>query len=191
MKKISILPLLTVALLAWKSIPTDNWTFDQYHARLRFSISHLSIADVEGSFKIKESNITSSGKDFTDATVTLTADAASVNTDNEMRDKSLRTADYLSTEKYPTITFKSTSFKKGTGDQYIVTGPLTMHGVTKTVTLTAIAKLGENPMDHTPMSGFKVTGSINRKDFGICPSTPSALLGEEIQIVANVEYIRK
>jgi polyisoprenoid-binding protein YceI len=190
MKKLTLLPLLAIALFSWKTIPADTWTLDEHHARLRFSISHLSLADVEGSFKIKESSVTSNGKDFADATVTLVADAASVDTDNEMRDKSLRTADFLDTDKYPTITFKSTSFKK-TGDHYTVTGPLTLHGVTKNVTLTAVAKLGENPMNHVPMSGFKVTGTINRKDFGISTSTPSAMLGEEIQIVANVEYIKK
>lgn len=191
MKKLSLLPLLAIALFSWKTIPADNWTFDQYHARLRFSISHLSLADVEGSFRIKESSITSSAKDFSDATVTLIADAASINTDNEIRDKNLRSSDFLDTDKFPTINFKSTSFKKGTGDQYSITGPLTLHGVTRTVTLTAVSKLGENPMDHTPMAGFKVTGTINRKDFGVSAATPSAILGDEIQIVANVEYIKK
>lgn len=191
MKKLTLLPLLAIALFSWKSIPTDNWSFDEHHARLRFSISHLSLADVEGSFKIKESNITANGKDFTDATVTLVADAASVNTENEVRDQNLRKADCLDTEKYPTISFKSKSFKKISGNQYTVTGPLTLHGITKDVTLTATSRLGENPMDKTPMAGFKVTGTINRKDFGISTSTPAAFLGEEIEIVANVEYIKK
>lgn len=190
MKKLSFLPLIAITLFSWKSIPADNWTLDEYHARLRFSIEHLSLADVEGSFKIKESSVTANGKDFSDATVILIADAASVDTDNEMRDKNLRTADFLDTDKFPTISFKSTSFKK-TGTNYTVTGPLTLHGVTRTVTLTAVARLGENPMSHTPMVGFKVTGTINRKDFEISPSTPSAMLGDEIHIVANVEYNKK
>lgn len=191
MKKLTFLPLLAITLFSWKSIPADTWTFDEHHARLRFSISHLSLADVEGSFKIKESSITTNGKDFTDATVTLVADAASVDTDNELRDQNLRKADCLGTEKYPTITFKSRSFRKVSADQYTVTGPLTLHGITKDVTLTAISRLGENPMDKTPMAGFKVTGTINRKDFGVSASTPAAFLGEEIQIVANVEYVKK
>lgn len=190
MKKAIVFPLIAIAMFSWKLFPADTWTFDEHHARLRFSVSHLSLADVEGSFKIKESTITSNSKDFADATVTLIADAASIDTDNEMRDGYLRKPDYLDTEKYPTISFKSTSFKKE-GDHYKVTGPLTLHGVTKTVTLTAVGKLGENPMDKTPMAGFKVTGTINRKDFGVCSSTPSAMLGEDIHIVANVEYIKK
>lgn len=191
MKKLALLPIFAVAIFSWKSIPADNWTFDEHHSRLRFSISHLSLADVEGSFKIKESTITSNGKDFTNASVTLIADAASVDTDQEMRDKQLRTADFLDTDKYPTISFKSTTFKKIANDQYSITGPLTLHGITKEVTLTATARFGENPMDHTPMSGFKVTGTINRKDFGVSTKTPAAMLGEEIHIVANMEYNKK
>lgn len=190
MKKAIFFPLLALALFSWKTFPADTWSFDEFHARLRFSVSHLSLADVEGSFKIKESTITSNGKDFTDASVTLIADAASIDTDNEMRDKHLKTPEYLDTGKYPTITFKSTSFKKEE-DHYLVTGPLTLHGITKTVTLTAIGKLGENPMNKAPMAGFKVTGTINRKDFGVCTSTPAAMLGDEIHIVANVEYNKK
>ncbi|NML20873.1 YceI family protein [Pseudoflavitalea sp. G-6-1-2] len=191
MKKLTILPFLTFALLSWKSTPADNWAFDEYHAKLRFSITHLMMAEVEGSFKIKESSITSNGKDFSDAVVTLVADAASVNTENEMRDKNLRAADCLDTDKFPTISFKSTSFVKKSDNEYTVTGPLTLHGVTKVVSLNAVARNGENPMNHAKMCGFKVTGKINRKDFGVSSSTPAALLGDEIDVVANVEYVKK
>lgn len=191
MKKLTVLPLLAIAMLSWKSTPADNWTFDEYHARLRFSITHLMMAEVEGSFKIKESAITSNGKDFSDAVVTLVADAASINTDNEMRDKNLRAADCLDTDKFPTISFKSTSFVKKSDNEYTVTGPLTLHGVTKVVSLNAVARNGENPMNHAKMCGFKVTGKINRKDFGVSSSTPAALLGDEIDVVANVEYVKK
>lgn len=183
--------MLAIAILSWKSIPADNWNFDEYHAKLRFSITHLMMAEVEGSFKIKESSITSNSKDFSDAVVTLVADAGSINTENEMRDKNLRAADCLDTEKFPTISFKSTSFAKKSENEYTVTGPLTLHGVTKVVTLNAVARNGENPMNHAKMCGFKVTGKINRKDFGVSTSTPSAMLGDEVEIVANVEYIKK
>jgi len=191
MKKLTILPLLAIALFSWKSIPADTWKLDEHHARLRFSITHLSVADVEGSFKIKESSITTSGKDFSDATVSFVADAASVNTDNEMRDNNLRKADCLDTDKFPTIQFKSTSFKKTGNNKYAVSGPLTLHGVTKNVTLDATGTIGENPMDHSPIAGFKVTGTINRKDFGVSPSTPSAILSDKVEFVANIEYVKK
>ncbi|GAA4459647.1 YceI family protein [Nemorincola caseinilytica] len=168
--------------------PSSAWSLDKAHSKLGFSISHLTVSDVEGSFKKVDAKITCTGDDFTDAVVELTADVSSINTDNDGRDKHLQNADYFDAEKYPTITFKSKTFKKLKDNTYAVTGNLTMHGVTKPVELRAVARSGTNPMSKKAITGFKITGVINRIDFGIAPSTPNAMLGEEVTLTANTEF---
>lgn len=191
MKKLSLLLAASlIALSSFKPAPTV-WTFDAAHSKLRFSITHLMVSDVEGSFKIKEAVITAPNADFTDASVSMTADAASVNTENDKRDEHLRKADFFDTDKYPALSFKSTSFKKADANKYKVTGNLTMHGVTKPVALDVIAMSGQNPMNNKPIAGFRITGTVKRTDFGIAPSTPSSILSDEVQMTANIEFGQK
>ena len=118
----------------------------------------------------------------------MSADIASINTDNENRDKHLQSPDYFDAAKFPKLTFVSKIFTKTGANTYSVTGDLTMHGVTKSVTLNVIAKTGVNPMSKKNAAGFKITGTIKRTDFDIAPKTPSAILGDEIEIMANAEF---
>ena len=190
MKKLTLLAsvaITAVLLFSFINAPS-TWTLDKSHAKLGFSITHLSVSEVEGSFKIFDATINATNDDFTDATVSLSADAASINTDNEQRDTHLKSADYFDVAKFPTITFKSTSFKKVSEGKYKVIGNLTMHGVTKSVELDAIAATGVNPMSKKTIAGFKITGKIKRTDFGIATSTPSAMLGDEVTINTNAEF---
>lgn len=190
MKKLLVMPLLAGAMILMSfsaGVPT-TWTLDKYHAKLGFSISHLMVSDVEGSFKKFDAKITATKDDFSDAVAELTAEVASVNTEDEARDEHLRKEDFFDAAKYPTMSFKSTSFKKVSGNKYTVKGNLTLHGVTKPVTLTAIAKSGVNPMSKKTITGFKITGTIDRTAFGIAPSTPSAMLGKDVEIIANAEF---
>jgi polyisoprenoid-binding protein YceI len=192
MKKLILMPLMAWAMILMSftaNVPT-TWELDKYHAKLGFSISHLMVSDVEGSFKKFDAKVTSSKEDFSDAIAELTAEVASINTEDEKRDEHLRNADFFDVAKYPTMTFRSTSFKKSGTNKYTVKGNLTLHGVTKPVTLTAIAKTGTNPMSKKTITGFKVTGKINRTDFGIAPSTPAAMLGNEVEIIANAEFAK-
>jgi polyisoprenoid-binding protein YceI len=186
-----ILAAIAVILFSFSAAPT-RWNFDVYHSKLGFSITHLMVTDVEGSFKIKEASIVAPrDNDFTDAVVTLVADINSVQTDNEQRDAELKKPDIFHAEQYPTLTFKSTSFKKTGERKYLVTGDLTLKGVTKPVTLEAVARLGANPMNNKPIAGFKVSGTIKRTDFGIASQTPSALLSDEVAITANLEFTKE
>ncbi len=148
------------------------------------------ISDFEGSFKIKEARITAPKEDFSDATVYMMADVNSIDTDNDEHDKHLRTADFFDVEKFPTLTFWSTSFRKVSDEKYKVIGDLTLHGITKPVTLNVIAKLGTHPMKKKNIAGFKVIGTIKRIDFGIAPSTPSAMLSDEVAIEAKVQFAK-
>ena len=185
--------IVLFSLLSFTTIvETAVWKYDNDHAKLGFSISHLTVTDVDGAFKNVDATIRSAEKDFKDAVVEMTAQVNSVDTDNEKRDAHLQSADFFDAAKFPTIVFKSTSFKKAAEENtYTVTGNLTLHGVTKPVTLSAQAKMAIHPVTKKTIAGFKITGKINRKDFGIAEQTPSAMLGEEVNILANAEFIRE
>lgn len=189
--KIFLSSAALAALFSFKPAEVVTWNYDDAHARLGFSISHMMLSDVEGSFGNVDAIVTSTKTDFSDAGVEMTAQVNSVNTYNKQRDEHLLSPDYFDAAKYPVITFKSTSFKKVSGSTYTVTGNLSMHGVTKHVTLTAVARTGVNPMNNKTVTGFKVTGMVNRKDFGIAGGTPAAMIGEEVSIVANAEFVKQ
>ena len=101
--------LVTVAATA------QTWTLDKAHAKLGFSITHLLVSDVEGSFKSIDATITSTKEDFSDAVIEFKGDAASITTDNTDRDTHLKSADFFEVEKFTSLSFKSTSIKKGEG----------------------------------------------------------------------------
>jgi polyisoprenoid-binding protein YceI len=182
---------LTVVFFSFTVVTSTNWTYDSNHAKVGFSITHMMISDVEGSFKKATATLTTTNDDFTDAVVEMTADVNSINTDNEKRDGHLKTPDFFDVAQFPTITFKSTSFKKAKeANTYIVIGNLTMHGITKPVTLTAVAKTGTNPMSKKTIAGFKISGKLNRSDFKIGDSTPSAIASDEVIISSNAEFVK-
>jgi polyisoprenoid-binding protein YceI len=192
MKKIVIASIAAVmaSSFAFKTADT-TWTLDKAHAKLGFTITHLMVSEVEGWFKNFDGKVTTSKEDFSDAVAEMTADVNSINTDNEQRDKHLKSPDFFDAAKYPTITFKSKTFKKVNDKNFKVTGDLTMHGITKTIELDAIYRVGTNPMNKQSITGFKITGTIKRSDFAIGTSMASNLLGEEISIVANTEFVKK
>ena len=190
MKKIGFVLVAGAAmLLSFKALDSTTWSLDKAHAKLGFSITHLMVSDVEGSFKSFDATITATKEDFSDAVVEMSADVASVNTDNEKRDEHLKSADFFDAAKFPKLTFKSKSFKKE-GAGYKITGDLTLHGVTKPVELTATARTGTNPMSKKTITGFKVTGKIKSTDFGIGASMPAAMLSEEVTLDANAEFAK-
>ena len=190
MKKVTLIYLLTVftVCLSLTAVAQSTWSLDKNHGKLGFVITHLMVSEIEGSFKNFDAKITAPKADFTDAVVDMTAEATSINTDNDNRDKHLRTADFFDVATFPLVTFKSTSFKKTGPKTYKVSGYLTMHGVIKPVTLDVICNIGADPMTKKPIAGFKITGSLKRSDFGIGAKYPSAMLGDEVTINAHGEF---
>jgi polyisoprenoid-binding protein YceI len=182
MKRITLsFAVATAMFFSFQSFAQSTWTIDKAHSKVGFTISHLMINDVDGEFKNFEAKIKAPKADFTDASVEMSADVASINTDNEKRDGHLQSPDFFDASKFNKVTFKSTSFKKGKGDNYVFTGELTMHGVTKTVKMDATCKMGNDPMSKKAIASFQITKSkINRKDFGIGAGMPSAMLGEDV-----------
>lgn len=167
----------------------QSWTLDKAHAKLGFAITHMKISEVEGSFKNFDVKVNSAKPDFTDAQIELSADINSIDTDNDMRDNHLKTAEYFDAAKFPTLNFKSTSIKKTSNNNYLVSGQLTIHGVTKPVVLKAkLNGVGENPMSKKTTAGFKISGIIKRSDFGV--GEPSAMLGDEVTLTSNIEIIK-
>ena len=188
MKKATLFSALAVVLFSFTLLEQSTWTLDKAHAKLRFTVTHLMVSDVDGWFKSFDAKVISSKDDFSDATVEMTAEVNSINTDNEQRDTHLKSADFFDAVKYPTLTFKSKTFKKVSDNNYKVTGDLTMHGITKTIELNAVGVTGTHPMTKKTIGGFKVTGTIKRLDFGIGASMPAMMLSEEVQLTANAEF---
>ena len=188
MKKVTILAAVVMISMATFA---QTWSLDKAHAKLGFTITHLMVSDVEGTFKNFDITLTSSKEDFSDAAISLTADVNSINTDNEKRDGHLKSPDFFDAAKYPTLSFKGTSFAKVSGKNYKLTGDLTMHGVTKSVTLDVIYNgTITHPMTKKLVAGFKVSGTFKRSDFGIGGSMPAAVLSDEVNLIANIEVTK-
>lgn len=191
MKKTISLSVLLLALAL--GVNAQAWNVDKSHAKLGFSITHLMISDVEGSFKTFEATITSSKDDFSDAVFEISADIAGIDTDSEGRDKDLQGERFFDAAKYPKLTFKSTSFTKVEGNKYKLVGDLTMKGVTKPVELNVtvngpIERKGRDGSARKVI-GLKVGGTFKRTDFGV-GGAGNAMVSEEVTLNANGEFIK-
>ncbi|MHB1107272.1 MAG: YceI family protein [Lutibacter sp.] len=191
MKKLSIvIALLSVALVQAQT----TWNIDPSHSSIRFAVDHMVISEVEGIFSKYEGSVIATKDDFSDAKINFIVDVNSVNTDNAKRDEHLRSTDFFETEKYPKMTFVSSSVTKtGTG-KYNLKGKLTLHGVTKEIALVmTYGGTTKDPWGNTK-AGLKVTGVINRTDFGLKYNSVleagSLMIGEEVAITAKVELAK-
>ncbi len=181
------------AFMAFSVANAQTWAVDKAHSKVGFSVTHLMLSEVDGNFKTFDAKITSTKPDLSDAMIELTADINSIDTDNERRDGHLKTPDWFDAAKFPTLTFKSTSFKKVDGKKYALAGDLTMHGVTKPVTLDAVLTgpvTMENPRGKQEKAGLKISGTIKRSDFGV-GSSSTAVVSEEVEIKAAGEFIKQ
>jgi polyisoprenoid-binding protein YceI len=197
MKK-TLTTLVAVAAITFGATAQTNWNVDASHSKLGFAVAHMMVSETEGRFKVYEGKVTSvkPDADFTDAKVEFSVDAASINTDDEKRDGHLKSPDFFDVAKYPKINFVSTSMKPGKiKGTYTLLGNLTMHGVTKPVTLTAIgaSKIVKDPYGMERYA-FKVTGVVNRKEFGLTYNAAleagGVALGEEVRLDINIEITK-
>ena len=192
MKK-QLMLFFTVLLLSVTAIAQTAWVQDPMHSKLGFTVTHLGIADVPGYFDEYEVTIISSKPDFSDAVIELTAQTKSINTQVVPRDNHLRSPDFFDVEKYPTMTFKSTSIKKLKSVNYELTGDLTIHGVTKQVAVNMLYRgTTANPnANGAPVAGIQITGTIKRSDFGVGPGFPAPMISDEVRIKADGEFGHK
>lgn len=189
MKK--LFSLVIVTFLSTSLFAQSTWTADPMHSKLSFSITHMGIADIDGLFNKYQATVTSNKADFSDAVFELSVDVASINTQVEMRDDHLRTADFFEVEKYPSMTFKSTSISKVSQNKYKLSGNLTLRGITKPVTMDLWYR-GTIKDDKTnkSTSGFQITGTIKRSDFNVGPTFPAPILSDNVRIKADGEFIK-
>lgn len=191
MKKIILLLTAFVTLAAFTT-NKPAWLNDDPHSQLGFTVTHLGIADVSGTFTDFDVTVEATKPDFSDASFELMAKTASINTRVEARDNHLKSADFFDVAKYPEITFKSTSLEKKGKDQYALSGQLTLHGITKPVTMNLVYRgTTKNPMSGATTAGFQLNGVIKRSDFQIGPGFPTAVISDEVRIKADGEFTPK
>ncbi len=174
--------LLCLALAA-APLFAQTWTLDKGHSRVGFTVSHHLISEVDGNFKAYTAKITASKDDFSDAVFEFSAETNSFNTDNDFRDKDLRSPNFFDVEKYPTMTFKSSSFVRIMGNKWKLSGNLTIKETTLPVVLDVI--LGGPEMNQRAQKleiGIKATGKINRLDFGIGVNLPLFMVANEVEL---------
>lgn len=170
---------------------TATWVPDKAHSSVDFSISHMSLSKVRGHFGNVGGKIQWNDADISKSSVDVTIDVNTVDTGVSGRDSDLKSANFFDVAQFPTATFTSTSVAKA-GDKLTVTGNLTLHGVTKPVTLEVEGPSGPVPgMDHKPHAGFSAKTTINRKDFGIGSKMPAAMLGEDVPLTIDLDIAKQ
>lgn len=194
MKKILFI-IATVLVITISAVAQTTWTVDNVHSNVKFSVSHLIVAEVEGSFKVYSGTLKYSQPDFSDASVEFSVDVNSINTDNERRDQHLKSDDFFNAEKYPKITFKSVSWKKVNDQTYILEGDLTMRDVTKRVAFTVLYGGSIKDPWGNERAGFKATTVINRFDYNLkfnaLTETGGAVVGKDVSITLNLEFVKE
>ncbi|MCM4161237.1 YceI family protein [Antarcticibacterium flavum] len=176
-----------VALLSTGLFAQTTWTVDKAHSQVSFGITHMGIAEVTGLFRSFDASInTTNGLD--NATYNVTIDVNSVDTGVERRDNHLRSDDFFAVEKHPELTFKSKSVKKDGENRYKVTGDLSLHGITKPVTLDVWHRGTITKDDGTQVAGFQITGEVSRQEFNIGPDFPEAALSDDVRIKVDAEF---
>jgi polyisoprenoid-binding protein YceI len=172
----------------------EKWVLDAVHSSVDFSVRHMMIATVRGTFHKFDANIVADPEDLTTAEIEFTVDVTSVDTRNEDRDNHLRSADFFDAEHHPKMIFKATRIvKKGDGE-YDVTGDLTIRGVTRPVTFqVTYGGRGKDPWGNERV-GFTAQGELNRKDFGLtwnaALETGGVLVSDEVKVSLDLQAIK-
>ncbi|TAH19631.1 MAG: polyisoprenoid-binding protein [Cytophagales bacterium] len=172
-----------------------KWTIDTMHSEVLFKVKHLVISTVTGSFNRFSAALEADKEDFTDAKVSFTADIDSIDTNNEQRDGHLKSDDFFNAEKYPQLSFTSTSLEKKSGSDYVLKGNLTIRDNTKAVELAVdFGGVAKDPYGQTKV-GFEATGKINRKEFGLTWSAVTEaggiVVSDEIKLLLNVQFVKQ
>jgi len=180
--------LIAILLFATATFAQKKYTLDKNHARVGFSAVHFGISNIEGNFRNFDVTLDVKNDDLSDSVFTFTADVNSLNTDVQMRDDDLRSPHFFDVAKFPTMTFKSTSFKKIKGKKFKLTGLITIHGVTRKIDFDVLFNGMALTAMKKPTAGFTITGKLNRLDFGVGGPVADNGVGNEIQLRSNLEF---
>lgn len=172
-----------------------KWAVDASHSAVEFSVKHMMIAKVKGSFHAFSAQIEADPNDLTSADIQFEVDLNSVDTHNGDRDGHLRSADFFDTEKYPKLTFQATRIVKTSDGEYDVTGNVSLHGVTRPETFKVTFEGGGKDPWGNEKVGFSATGSLKRSDFGLTYNavleTGGVLIGDEVKVSLDIEAAKQ
>lgn len=172
-----------------------KWAVDATHSSVDFSVKHMMIATVKGTFHTFEADIVADPTDLTTAEIDFRVDLASIDTRNADRDAHIKSADFFDVEKYPSLQFKSNKVTKTDDGEYEVTGDVTLHGVTRSETFTvAFEGAGRDPWGNEKV-GFSAAGKLNRSDYGLTYNavleTGGVLIGDQIKFTIDLEAAKQ
>jgi polyisoprenoid-binding protein YceI len=185
------LTILSVLVLgaASAAATVEPYSLEKTHADLLFSINHAGFTEKHGSFRDFDAKLEYDAQRPQESQVSITVQTDSLDTGFAPRDQDVKDK-FLDVAHYPAMRFVSTKVTPGPNHALLVEGNLTLHGVTKPLTLHArINKAGPNPFDGKPTLGFTATGSLKRSDFGIATAVP--IIGDKVTIAIDVEFNRK
>lgn len=169
---------------------SSKWAVDKSHSNVKFTVTHMTVSEVDGSFKVFEGGMEHTKADFSDAKVSFTIDVNSINTDNTNRDEHLKGDDFFSAAQYPQIRFVGTSMKPLGGNKYQLSGNMTVKDVTKPVTW-ELTYGGVVNTQRGRKAGFKAKTTINRFDYNLkwnrAVEAGGLVVGENVDIVVNIE----
>jgi polyisoprenoid-binding protein YceI len=184
---LSALLLTGVSAFGQSSASTSTWTIDKNHSQVNFAITHMGVSTVRGSISGVTGTIVWDDKNPSKSSVEETMDATTVSTNNDNRDKDLKSPNFFNVEKFPTLTFKSTSVSGANGKLQVV-GDLTLAGVTKSVTLSVDGPTApQKGMGGKTVIGLSATGTLKRSDFNFASKYAAPILGDEVQFTIDVE----
>lgn len=172
-----------------------TYKIDAAHSEIGFKVKHLVISTVSGNFSKFDATMEAEKSDFSDASISFEADVDSISTKSEQRDGHLKSDDFFNAEKYPKLTFKSTSIDKKDNNEYILHGDLTIRDVTKNITLKV--EHGGSVLDPWGQTreGFELTGKISRKEFGLkwhaLTEAGGAVVSDDVRFLINVEMVKQ
>jgi polyisoprenoid-binding protein YceI len=192
----SSLIALALMVAAPLAASADTWQIDPVHTTVEFTVRHMMISNVRGLFTKVAGTITAKDSDPASVKVEATIDTSSIDTRSTDRDADLKSANFLDVAKYPTMTFKSKKIEPAGTGRWKMVGDLTLHGVTKEVTLDVEGPTApiKDPYGNT-RAGASATTKINRKDFGLTWSKAleagGAVVGDEVTVSIDVEAVKK
>lgn len=187
--------ILVAALIAAAPVfAAETYNVDASHSEANFKVRHM-MSSVTGSFNDFKATVSLDRENPAASSVDFTINTASIDTDNENRDKHLKSADFFEVDKYPTIAFKSTKIAPAGKDSYKVTGNLTIRDVTKVVTLpVTFLGFGKDPWGNE-RAGFEIETTLNRKDFGLnwnkALDQGGFLLADDVKVTISLEAVKK
>jgi len=196
MKSLILASVLVGGSLVGGSASASEWSVDSTHSTVGFTVRHMMVTDVHGTFNKAQGTVDLDEKDPTKSKVNIDIDVASVDTRDAKRDEHLKSPDFFDAANHPKISFKSTQIKKAGKDKFKVTGDLTMRGVTKSATFDVSGPTQpiKNPWGMV-VRGVSVSGKVNRKDFNVSWNKAldggGLIVGDEVKIQVDIELVEK